>query len=120
MSELPASEFYWSSSMLTHSYTFLVDTLELHVRSPAFDRECMYSKAIGRGPPSDDSDSDDSDHSSLLQHFFRSLRLLQARGPPLLFRYPGSQTPGSQVDLPDVQGCLHSALGAGARSSSYA
>ena len=30
---------------------------------------------------------------------------------PLLFRYPGSQTLGSQVDLQDVQGCLQSAWG---------
>src|SRR5258708_7268832 len=58
--------FYWSSSILTHSHTFLVDTLELHVRSPAsIDKECAYSKAIGSGPPSDDSDSDYSDHNSL-------------------------------------------------------
>jgi hypothetical protein len=43
------------------------DTLELHVHSPAFDKECaVYSKWIGKGPPSDDSDFDySSDHSSL-------------------------------------------------------
>jgi hypothetical protein len=67
MSEPPTSEFfyvYWSSSILTHSYTFLGDdALELHVHSSAFDQECAaYSKEIGKGPP---SDSDYSDHSSL-------------------------------------------------------
>jgi len=30
------------------------------------------------------------------------------------------QTPGSQVDHPDIQGCLHSALGARTRCSSHA
>ncbi len=55
MSELPASELFYV--LLVFFYTdpliyFLVDTF--HVRSPAFDN-----------PPSDDSDSDYSDHNSL-------------------------------------------------------
>ena len=43
------------------------DTLELHVRSPAFNEErAVYSKGIGKYPPSDNSDLDySSDYSSL-------------------------------------------------------
>ena len=45
------------------------DALELHahVHTPAFDKECaVYSKSIGKGPPSDNSDSDYSSDSSSL------------------------------------------------------
>jgi len=66
MSE-PAT-FYWSSSILTHLYTFLGnDTLELHVHSAAFDKECAaYSREIAKGPLSDDSDANySSDRSSI-------------------------------------------------------
>ncbi|GBE88767.1 hypothetical protein SCP_1401720 [Sparassis crispa] len=42
------------------------DTLERHVHSAVFDEECAaYSKEIAKGPPSDDSDADYSDRSSL-------------------------------------------------------
>jgi len=58
--------FYLPSSILTYSYTFLVDdTLEFHVHSPAFDKECaMYSRGIGKAPLSD-TDYYSSDHSDL-------------------------------------------------------
>jgi hypothetical protein len=60
--------FYWSSYILTHSYTFLVaDPFELHVHSPAFDKECaLYSRGIGKSLPPGDSDSDYSDDDSSL------------------------------------------------------
>ncbi|KIM81198.1 hypothetical protein PILCRDRAFT_821650 [Piloderma croceum F 1598] len=76
------------------------DTLELHVHSPAFDKECaVYSKGIGRGP-SDDSDSDySSDHSlwekdsSSVESPRYNVSKLEAhlyyfgiRGPKLIFR----------------------------------
>ena len=62
----PKSEFFLPSSILTYSYTFLVDdTLEFHVHSPAFDKECaMYSRGIGKAPLSD-TDYYSSDHSDL-------------------------------------------------------
>jgi hypothetical protein len=88
------------------------DTLELHIHSPAFDKECaMYSKGIGKGPPSDDSDSDCySDHSSLWEKdsssssvssvesscynvskfeahlYYFGIRGPRRRGPKLIFR----------------------------------
>ena len=129
-SEPATSEFFHVllAFFYTHSYTYLVDdTLELHVRSLAFDKECaVYANGIGKGPIRPQRFRLLRPHQSLgglLRGFFHrvlSLQCLQARGPPLLFWYPGFQTLGSQVDLPDVQGCLHSAFGARARFSSYA
>lgn len=55
--------FYWTCSIVTHSYTFLgYDTLEHYVHSAAFDKECAV---IGKGPPSDDSNAGCSYHTSL-------------------------------------------------------
>ena len=85
------------------------DTLELHVYSQAFDQECaVYSKGIGRGPPSDDNDSEySSDHSSLWEDsssvstiessrydvskleaylYYLGIRGARRRGPKLIFR----------------------------------
>jgi hypothetical protein len=90
-------------------YIFLVDTLELHVHSPAFDEECaVYSKGIVKGPPFDDGDSDySSDHSSLWEKdssvssvessryyvskleaylYYFGIRGPRRRGPKLIFR----------------------------------
>ena len=59
-------------------YTFLVDdTLELHVHSLAFDKECAaYSKGIC--PPSDDSDSDYSGQSSLWEYDSSSISAVES------------------------------------------
>ena len=87
------------------------DTLEPHVHSPAFDKECaVYSKRIGNVPLSDDSDIDHpSDHSSLWENgsscsvssvessphevpkleaylYYFGLRGPRRRGPKLIFR----------------------------------
>jgi hypothetical protein len=86
-----------------------VNTWEHHVHSQAFDKECaVYSKGIGRGPPSDDRDSDySSDHSSLWEKdpsicsvessrydvskleahlYYFGIRGASRRGPKLIFR----------------------------------
>ena len=105
--------FDWPSSRLTRSYTFLViDTLELHIHSLAFDKECAaYSNRISNVPLSDDSDIDySSDHSSLWENdsssfsvssvessphevpkleaylYYFGLRGPRRRGPKLIFR----------------------------------
>lgn len=81
------------------------DPLEFHVRSLAFDKECIvYSKGIGKGLPSDDSDSDSSNHSSFLEKdsfrnssrydasklearlYYFGIRGSRRRGPKLIFR----------------------------------
>ena len=91
------------SSILTCSYTFIVDDIwELHVQSPTFDQECAaYFKRIAKGPPSDDSDSYNSDDNSLLEDsslsrydvskleaylYYFGIRGPRRRGPKLIFR----------------------------------
>ena len=97
---------YWSCFILTCSYTRLVDnSLELHVYSTAFDRECA---AYSRSKSSDTSDTDDSyglgslwdansDTStveaspydvSIIEAYlyYFGLRGIKRRGPKLIFR----------------------------------
>ena len=108
--------FYWSSIYWpTCTSTFLVvnDFLEHHVRSEAFDKDCARgSKEI---PLKDDlpyEECNASDHAGSCQPLQQVLfiRSLPAWGLPIPFRYPRSHTLGSQVDLPDIQGRLPSAL----------
>ena len=134
LSAMSAYTFYWPPSILTHSSTFLVDeTLELYVHSPVFDKECaLYSKGVAKGSPSGGtSDSGySSDHTSLWENDSSSSSVPSVEssryGVSKLEAYlyffwnSGSQTLGAQIDHPDVQGHLHSAFGARARSSSYA
>ena len=69
---------------------------------------------------SDGSSPWGNNDSSIISSVESSPYEVQNRGQLKLFRSPGPQMPGTQVDLPDILGCLHSTLRARARTLSYA
>lgn len=97
--------FYWFSSILTRSYTDLVDNWDEHVRSLAFDKECdVQSKRLSSSPRSSEpSESirlwEDDEYFSMTSiqsaykvpklekhlYYFR-LRGNRHHGPKLVFR----------------------------------
>ena len=123
--------FYWSSSILTHSYSFLVyDASELYVLSTAFDEECaVRSKEISKGLLSDDGSSGySSDHSSLWEEdppssissiphnvskleahlYYFGIRGPRRWGPKLIFRtskdvFRAPSGPGQDVRLKQLR-----------------
>ena len=97
--------FYWFSSMLTRSYTLLVDNWDEHVHSPAFDKECdAQFKRLSSSSMSTDSSErirlwQDDDSSSMTfvesshevpkleKHlYYFGLRGNRHLGPKLVFR----------------------------------
>ena len=101
--------FHRPPSILTYSSPLLADdTLDLHVLSPAFDKQCAaYAKEISSGPLSDHRDPDySSDYSNLWEDsdvpsaesscydvpkleahlYYFGIRGPRRRGPKLIFR----------------------------------